>query len=121
MAFVYGIAGHKVLDAQRAAGRNKSAPMSDVPDSPEESSGPEQRVLQRETAGELSQLLEVLPDAQREIVLLRVVNGLSAVETAQVVGCTPSAVRVAQHRALARLRTAMTQSQSVGEEVFGDA
>jgi RNA polymerase sigma-70 factor (ECF subfamily) len=111
LAFVYGIAGHKVLDAHRGASRNKSDPMPDVPDNPEGSTGPEQRALQRETAGEMGRLLEVLPPKQREIVVLRVVNGLSAVETAQVVGCTPSAVRVAQHRALARLRTAMVQSR----------
>jgi RNA polymerase sigma-70 factor (ECF subfamily) len=45
-----------------------------------------------------------LPDKQREILLLRVVVGLSAEETAEAVGSTPGAVRVAQHRALTRLR-----------------
>jgi RNA polymerase sigma-70 factor (ECF subfamily) len=46
----------------------------------------------------------VLPEKQREIVVLRVVVGLSAEETADAVGSTPGAVRVVQHRALARLR-----------------
>jgi RNA polymerase sigma-70 factor, ECF subfamily len=36
--------------------------------------------------------------------ILRVVVGLSAEETAEAVGSSPGAVRVAQHRALARLR-----------------
>src|SRR3954463_13457580 len=45
LAFVYGIAAHKVIDAHRAAGRNKSDPVSDVPDSPEVSDGPEQHAL----------------------------------------------------------------------------
>ena len=52
----------------------------------------------------MARLLRVLPDKQREIVVLRVVVGLSAEETAATVGSTPGAVRVAQHRALARLR-----------------
>ncbi len=111
LAFVYGIAAHKVIDAHRASGRNKSDPMSDVPDSVAVADGPEQRALQFETAGEMGRLLEVLPEKQREILVLRVVNGLSAEETAVAVGSTPGAVRVAQHRALARLRKAMSEGR----------
>jgi RNA polymerase sigma-70 factor (ECF subfamily) len=114
LAFVYGIAAHKVIDAHRAAGRHKSEPLSDVPDSLEVSEGPEQRALRLETAGEMGRLLEALPEKQREILLLRVVNGLSAGETAQAVGSTPGAVRVIQHRALARLREAMAQDRQKG-------
>ncbi len=55
----------------------------------------------------MSALLRVLPDKQREIVVLRVVAGWSAQETAEVVGSTPGAVRVAQYRALASLRKAL--------------
>jgi len=36
--------------------------------------------------------------------VLRIVVGLSAEETAEIVGASPGAVRVAQHRALIRLR-----------------
>ena len=111
LAFVYGIAAHKVIDAHRAAGRNKSEPVSDVPDSPEVSDGPEQHTLRFESAGEMGRLLEILPDKQREILILRVVNGLSAEETAEAVGSTPGAVRVAQHRALGRLRKAMSEGR----------
>jgi RNA polymerase sigma-70 factor (ECF subfamily) len=59
----------------------------------------------------MSRLLGVLPDKQREILILRVVNGLSAEETAEAVGSTPGAVRVAQHRALARLRKAIAEGR----------
>jgi RNA polymerase sigma-70 factor (ECF subfamily) len=107
-AFVYGIAAHKVIDAYRAAGRNKSEPVPDLPDIPEVSDGPEHRALQLESAEEMRRTLEVLPEKQREILVLRVVNGLSAEETAEAVGLTPVAVRVAQHRALGRLRRSMS-------------
>ncbi len=50
-------------------------------------------------------LLQILPEKQREILILRVVVGMSAEETAEAVGSTAGAVRVAQHRALARLKT----------------
>ncbi len=52
----------------------------------------------------IDELLALLPPRQRDVVTLRVVLGLSAEETGLVLGMTPSAVRVAQHRALTRLR-----------------
>jgi RNA polymerase sigma-70 factor, ECF subfamily len=113
LAFVYGIAAHKVADAHRAAGRNRSEPVADVPDEPETDAGPEQRALHQELTQQMSELLQVLPDKQREIVLLRVVVGLSAEETAEAVGSTPGAVRVAQHRALARLRRSLSAEEVV--------
>jgi len=104
LAFVYGIAQHKVADAHRANGRNRSEPVAEVPDGLEVAFGPEQRALQNELNERMAQLLRILPDKQREIVVLRVIVGLSAEETADMVGSTPGAVRVAQHRALSRLR-----------------
>jgi RNA polymerase sigma-70 factor, ECF subfamily len=104
LAFVYGIAAHKVADAHRAAARNRAEPVAEVPDEPELEAGPEQRAMRDETTARMAELLQVLPAKQREILVLRVVVGLSAEETADAVGSTPGAVRVAQHRALARLR-----------------
>ena len=47
-----------------------------------------------------------LPPAEREVLVLRVVVGLSAERTAAAVGATPDLVRRVQHQALQRLRTA---------------
>jgi len=113
LAFVYGIAAHKVIDAHRASARNRSEPVADVPDSVEAGDGPEQRALRVELSGEMGRLLDQLPDKQREILVLRVVVGLSAEETAEAVGSTPGAVRVAQHRALARLRKTMPEGSDL--------
>jgi RNA polymerase sigma-70 factor (ECF subfamily) len=104
LAFVYGIASHKVIDAHRAITRGRADPVPEVPDSVEVTAGPEQRALQGELSGRLRVMLDTLPDKQREILVLRIVVGLSAEETAQIVGASPGAVRVAQHRALTRLR-----------------
>lgn len=109
LAFVYGIAAHKVIDAHRAGTRNRSEPVADVPDSVEVADGPEQRALRVELSAEVGRLLDTLPEKQREILVLRVVVGLSAEETAAAVGSTPGAVRVAQHRALSRLRKSMPE------------
>ncbi len=113
LAFVYGIAAHKVADAHRSSARNRAEPVSEIPDSPElADAGPEQRAMQGELAARMDQLLDMLPDKQREILVLRVVVGLSAEETAEAVGSTPGAVRVAQHRALGKLRSVL-QSEEV--------
>jgi RNA polymerase sigma-70 factor, ECF subfamily len=104
LAFVYGIAAHKVADAHRALARNRSEPTEDVPERFAAEPGPEQLALDSEANARMKALLTVLPEKQREILILRVVVGLSAEETAVAVGSSPGAVRVAQHRALARLR-----------------
>ncbi len=107
LAFVYGIAAHKVADARRSAVRNRAEPVPEIPDSSELAEGPEQQATQGELAGRMTKLLSTLPDEQREILVLLVVVGLSVEETAEAVRSTPSAVRVAQHRALDRLRNAL--------------
>lgn len=104
LAFVYGIAGHKVVDAHRHAGRDRSEPTDEVPEGIDDRGGPEQAALDLSANVEMRALLAQLPDKQREILVLRVVVGLSAEETAIAVGSTPGAVRVAQHRAVAKLR-----------------
>ena len=114
LAFVYGIASHKVIDAHRSATRNRSEPVSDVPDRIASADGPEQHTLRAELSEEMGRLLEKLPEKQREILVLRVVVGLSAEETAELVGSTPGAVRVAQHRALGRLRKSMPGRAGAG-------
>ncbi|QFZ22599.1 sigma-70 family RNA polymerase sigma factor [Saccharothrix syringae] len=110
LAFVYGIAAHKVADAHRADRRNRAEPVPEIPDAPDESADPERRVLHGELSRKLGELLRVLPDKQQEILLLRVVVGLSAEQTADAVAASPGAVRVAQHRALTRLRREVERS-----------
>ena len=105
LAFVYGIAAHKVADAHRAAARNRSEPTEVVPERFAAEAGPEQIAIESEAAQRMNKLLGILPEKQREILILRVVVGMSAEETAEAVGSTAGAVRVAQHRALARLKS----------------
>lgn len=108
LAFVYGIAAHKVADAHRAAARNRSEPTDVVPERLSTEAGPEQLAMNADSATRMNELLALLPDKQREILTLRIVVGLSAEETAAAVGSSAGAVRVAQHRALARLKVEIT-------------
>ena len=58
--------------------------------------------------------LDRLPAAQRDVVILRTVVGLSAEETAEAVSMSPSGVRLAQHRALEALRETMGRRSGAG-------
>ncbi len=111
-AFVVAIAAHKVADLQRAAMRrpgSTAVPSDEMPEQPDDSLGPEERALLSSDAAWAKKLLANLPEHQRELVLLRVAVGLTAEETGQVLGMSPGAVRVAQHRALSRLRALAEQ------------
>jgi RNA polymerase sigma-70 factor, ECF subfamily len=62
-------------------------------------------------ATRLAMLLELLPEKQQELLVLRIVVGLSAEETATALGMTAGAVRVTQHRALSRLRKKIMKTE----------
>jgi RNA polymerase sigma-70 factor (ECF subfamily) len=117
-AFVYGIAAHKVTDAFRAIGRNRTEPVPELPDAPTTGDGPECRLLSCELNEQLGELLAILTPRQREVLVLRIAVGLSAEETAVAVHSTPGAVRVTQHRALNRLRAALGAGQ--GDQLLDD-
>lgn len=119
MAFVYGIAAHKVADAHRGAARSRTDPVAEVPDAPTVEDGPAQRAVDTDAARRMSELLDTLPERQREILVLRLVVGLTAEETAQAVGGTAGSVRVAQHRALSKLKLIVGRPGPVGAGPVG--
>ena len=102
-AFVYSICSRKVADVQRGAFR-AAVPTDEIPEGVDLSTGPEEMAVSGDTAKRLSMLMGGLSEQHREILTLRVAVGLSAEETARSLGMTAGAVRVAQHRALAKLR-----------------
>lgn len=102
-SFVYGIASHKVADAMRSAA-NLAIPTEDLPDGPDDRPGPEETAVAYLEAERVRALLRRLPQQQHELLVLRVLAGMSAEETGNELGMSAGAVRVAQHRALARLR-----------------
>ncbi|NUT37566.1 MAG: RNA polymerase sigma factor ShbA [Hamadaea sp.] len=104
-AFVYGIAARKVADAQRSAVRRLTVPVDALPERADAQPGPEQQAISADQARRLALLLNHVSDTQREILVLRVAVGLSADEVGSVLHMSATAVRVAQSRALAKLRT----------------
>jgi RNA polymerase sigma factor (sigma-70 family) len=102
-AWVFTIARNRLVDERRRASRRVDTrpteparlPDAPVPDTP----------LAADERERVDALLAGLTDDQREIVVLRIVVGLSVEETADVVGRRPGAVRALQHRALRTLRS----------------
>lgn len=116
MSFVIGIARNKVVDAFRAAGRDRTRPTDAIPENTDSGPGPDGRALQAADAAALRALLEQLPSAHREVLVMRIALQFSAGETALAIGSTPGAVRVTQHRALARLRALVSERRAVVED-----
>ena len=107
--WLFGICRHVVLDAQRAAGRRGYSPPPDLVTHADPSEG----LVSAEEADAVRQAFALLSDDDRELLELRVVGGLSAEETAEVLGRRPGAVRMAQSRALARLRRFLAEVEGV--------
>ncbi|WP_433287694.1 sigma-70 family RNA polymerase sigma factor [Pseudonocardia sp. CA-142604] len=95
-AFVYGVASHAIVE--RFAARSRVTLSVQTPRSKGQT--PPDTI---DTEALLADL-RALPAAQQDVIVMRIFLGLSAEETARRLGSTPGAVRVAQHRALARLR-----------------
>lgn len=115
-SFVFGIASHKVADAMRSAARS-AIPTADLPDGPDQRPGPEETAVACLEAERARALLARLPVNQRELLVLRLLSGLSAEETGHALGMSAGAVRVAQHRALARLRAIAVAESAVGGSI----
>lgn len=102
--WLFTIARRRVVDHRRRERRHPATPtpverLDDLPDvgvASDVSDGS----LGDEAAREI---LSSLPAVQAEIVLLRVVGGLSVDQVAEITGRRPGTVRVLQHRALRRL------------------
>lgn len=114
-AFVHGVASRKVADAQRAFSRHPQ-PIDELPDEVDDAPTPEDHAVALSDAAAAAELLEQLPKTLREVMLLRVAAGLSAEETGAALGMTAGAVRVAQHRALAKIRERAGQRQEVAHD-----
>lgn len=105
-SWVFTIAHHRLIDDRRRAKRRPSVAIeADELErhlTPAESSEPD--ALEAVTTEELRGLLDVLSRDQRNVLLLRLVGGLTIPEIAEIVGKRPGAVKALQRRGLNTLR-----------------
>ncbi|MFI9454270.1 sigma-70 family RNA polymerase sigma factor [Amycolatopsis sp. NPDC052450] len=103
---VLGIAARKVAAAFRWRARDRSEPTPDLPDrAAPEPNEPERQALAADGHDRLTRLMSTLPGIQQEILRLRITVGMTAPEAGAILRVSPGLVRVAQHRALHKLRT----------------
>lgn len=109
VALAFTVARRRVLDHRRGARRRPAeAVPAEVLDALGPGDDPAEVVVQRLSAEGAAALVgSLLPREQAEVLLLRVVGGLDATEVAGIVGRSPGAVRVLQHRALRRLASVL--------------
>ncbi len=100
-AWLYGILRNVVLESYRDSRRTQPATVQVEDQAP----GPLDGIVSREQLGHVRAAFATLDAEDREVLELRVVGGLSADEVGSVLGRRPGAVRMAQSRALGRLRT----------------
>jgi RNA polymerase sigma-70 factor (ECF subfamily) len=105
-AWMYGIARHVVIDAQRKLWREGPG---FIPDTADVAPEPPDRAVEREDLAQVRAAFSRLSRADQELLELRVVAELSAEEVGMVLGRKPGAVRMAQSRAVERLRTIMLE------------
>ncbi|MQY25197.1 RNA polymerase sigma factor ShbA [Nocardia aurantia] len=110
LAFVYGISANKIADAFRRAHSHRDCAVADFPDEASTAAGPEELALASERSRETRQLMEILAPAHREVLVMRIVLGWSAAETAEAIGTSAGVVRVMQHRALNKLRAELART-----------
>ncbi|WP_328397299.1 RNA polymerase sigma factor ShbA [Nocardia sp. NBC_00416] len=109
LAFVYGIAANKVSDAFRGAQVHPAYPMAEMPDLASTAAGPEEWALAAERGALARELIQQLNPVHRDVLVMRIVLGWSAAETAAAIGTSPGVVRVMQYRALNKLRARAAQ------------
>lgn len=110
-AWIFAIARRRLADHRRRGARRRTAAVpSDVLELVAGDDDPEAAVVDRLSSEEaLASITGALPADQAEVVILRVVGGLTVEETAEVVGKRPGHIRVLQHRALRRLASELRQ------------
>lgn len=101
-AWIFSILRNVITDIHRRQGRFAEDEPADEPSS---DSGPLEHLLDTEEASEMRDAFMRLNDGDRELLELRVIAGLDAIQVGEVLGKNPGAVRTAQSRALIRLRT----------------
>jgi RNA polymerase sigma factor (sigma-70 family) len=114
-AWLFRLAHNAIVDRYRHMQDTLSleeTPSMLIPDEP--IADPELNLEWRLTLQELHQALQTLTDEQREVVLLRFVEGLSAREVGDILGKQEGTVRGMQFRALEALRRTLTPAREGG-------
>ena len=103
-SWLFRIAHNELANAMRSRRRHRWTSIDAVPE-PAGAVDPAEQLSGHEDARRLRRALQRLAPDRRQVVVLRIIDGLSARETGEVLGRSEGAVRVLQHRALREMAT----------------
>ena len=117
-AWVFTIAHHRIVDERRKNGRAPRVEPIDGAELPgrQTHSGAEDEALGRLGTEQVRRLLAALTPDQRDVLVLRVIAGMSVDEVACTLDKRPEAVKALQRRALAALRRQRTKTTGADNE-----
>jgi len=104
LAYLFRIARNRLVDHYRQKRPNIHFSPAFENSKADENPGPADTFLEKSGNQELANVLSLIKEDYRTVLVLRIINQLSPEETAKVLGRSIGAVRVLQHRALEALR-----------------
>jgi len=108
MPWIFAIARHTRLDEYRRQRRRGARELlvAEVPEQPEPA-----RAEAAGTFADLDRLVAGLPEAQRDVIVMLKVSGMSLEEVARATSSTVGAVKQKAHRAYTALRRALEKDR----------
>jgi RNA polymerase sigma factor (sigma-70 family) len=105
-AWVFSVAHHRLIDAQRSAARRPADPVAEPPEphGAEVAGDAATEAMARIGAEEVREVLAILSADQRAVVTLRILGDLTVAQVATAVGKRPGAVKALQRRGLAAVQ-----------------
>lgn len=115
LAWLYTIAANRLMDHHRQNGRVHWLPLTEAARATD--GDPVQQAQARSTETDVRQALLQLTEEQRQVIVLKFVEGRSNAEVGALLGKNEGAIKALQHRALATLRRLL--STEVAYEAAG--
>lgn len=102
-SWIFTVAHHRVIDERRRSGRRREDPVADLPETPSDDIAA-RSALDSIATDRAQGLLDRLAPAQRDVLLLRIVGGLTVAEVAEALDKRPGAIKALQRRGVEALR-----------------
>jgi RNA polymerase sigma-70 factor (ECF subfamily) len=115
-AWLYQIARNLAIDHYRRVAASHAAPLQE--EMPAAGESPDGRLERRLNSELLMRALQGLNETQRDVILLRFINGLSIAQAARTLHKSEDAVKALQRRGLAALRETLAGLE-VHDDSFG--
>jgi RNA polymerase sigma-70 factor (ECF subfamily) len=108
-AWMFTIAHHRLIDDARQRSRRPVEPAAEVEDWETPAEDAHEQVLRAFGTERVRGIIEQLAPEQRDVLLLRVLGGLTVSEVAKAVGKSSGAVKALQRRGLAGIKRALAE------------